>query len=207
MKNFDKLKENQTPTFDTNIPWDILVEEIVVKNHKKNWIYCDVGSSVGLFTNLFKMLSPDGQVYAFDLINSNLDGCVFENVAISDKDGIESVYDAGSHMSNILGHDVLYNSSPFIKEIKSIRLDTYFLDKNVDCLKIDIEGAELSAIRGGIETIKKCSLVIIECHLDEHWLDIYNILSDNNLIFYDLSNHTKITKENRPYQIYKLKNN
>jgi FkbM family methyltransferase len=206
MKDLEKLKINRTPVWDVNVDWDRLIDEMIINNHSKDWVYADVGSCLGRFTNLFINLSNSESVYAFD-INNSIGGCVFENVAVSDKDGVEKVYDAGnSQMGNILGYDVGYNVNPFLKEIKSIRLDTYFLNKNVDCLKMDIEGSELLAIRGGIETIRKCSLVFIECHLDEDWLDIFNILEENGLEFYELGSNKRITKEYRPYQIYKLKN-
>ncbi len=31
-------------------------------------------------------------------------------------------------------------------------------------LKIDIDGHELRVLKGAVETLKKCSIVIIECH-------------------------------------------
>lgn len=192
--------------------WDKLIEELVISKHKPNWSYCDVGSCQGYFSNLFLNLSkPEGTVYAFDINRNNpqIAGCINERKAISDVDGITNVYEGGSHMSNIMGHDVLYNQSPLQGEIESIKLDTYFKSKIIDCIKIDVEGAELKVIKGGENTLKRSSLIIIECHLDEDWVELYDLLSSYNLEFYELSTNQKITRDFtigprgiRPYQIY-----
>lgn len=184
--------------------WDKLIADFFIQNHKPNMNYCDVGSCYGIFSDLFLQLAkPNGKVYSFEInpLNPQITNTIFERIAISDIDGYESVYDGGTHMSNILGHDVGYNSSPFKSKIESIRLDTYFKDKELNCLKIDIEGAELKAIRGGIETIKKCDVVVIECHLDEHWPDIFDLL--DGLGFKDLSTGLDIQRDKRPYQVSK----
>jgi FkbM family methyltransferase len=192
--------------------WDILIEDLVISNHKPDWNYCDVGSCQGQFSKLFVNLATEGSVvYAFDINQNNpiISGCINERIAVSDIDGIENVYDGGSHMSSILSHDVVYNNIPCVSSIQSVRLDTYFKDKHIDCIKIDVEGAELKVLRGGIETIKRCSLIIIECHLDEDWEELYDLLDSNNMIFYELLTKEKITRDYtkgprgiRPYQIY-----
>ena len=192
--------------------WDKLIEDLIIHNHKPTWNYCDVGSCQGQFSKLFVNLAKEeGIIYAFDINQSNpiISGCINERVAVSDIDGTENVYEGGSHMSNILGHDVIYNKTPLVNSIQSIRLDTYFNDKHLDCIKIDVEGAEIKVLRGGLKTIKKCSLIIIECHLDEDWEEIYDLLDSNGMVFYELSTKQKITRDYttgprgiRPYQIY-----
>lgn len=197
-----------------NVDWDQLIENLIRQNYKPNWNYCDVGSCEGRFSKIFVELAGNGKVYAFDINNSNpkILGCINERMAISDKNDIEKVYDCGSHMSNILGHDTSYNITAYKEDIQSITLDTYFKDIPINCIKIDIEGAELKAIIGGIETIKNANLVIIECHLDEHWNDIYDILINNDMEFFELFTNEKITRDVsigprgiRPYQIYSIK--
>lgn len=185
--------------------WDQLITGMFVKNHLPNQIYCDVGSCQGVFTKLFNQLAyPNGKVYAFEINpdNPEISNCIFNRIAISDHDGVEELYLSGSHMSNILGHDVGYHPSKLSGFINSTTLDTYFKDIPLDVLKIDIEGAELKAIKGGLNTIKKCRIVNIECHLDEHWEDIFNLL--DGMEFKDLVNNEYITRDKRPYQIYKL---
>ena len=205
MKDLEEKKRLQGPTWASDIDWDGLTDQLFINNHKPNWNYCDVGSCQGRFTNLFVNLSkPGGKVYAFEINGNNptIPETIFEKIAISDIVGTEKFYECGSHTSNILGHDVGYNETPFKSEIPSTTLDAYFKDKTLDCIKIDIEGAELYAIKGGLETLKKCKLIVIECHLDDEWLDIYNLLNNSGLKFKNLANNETVIKDQRPYIIY-----
>lgn len=204
-----KKKAKQTPTWDKQLDWDNMAKDIFIKNSKPGWDYCDVGSCHGLFTYTFIDLSkPNGKVYAFELNDANpeIPNCIFERKAVSDKDGYEPMYDCGTHMSNILGHDVNYNENNFLKEVESITLDTYFKNKNLNCLKIDVEGAELKVIKGGINTIKKCNIVVIECHLDEIWPEMFDIFKANNLDFLQLYDNKPVVREKREYLIYRVAN-
>lgn len=188
--------------------WDILIQDKVIELHQDGWNYCDVGSCQGIHTNLFLSLRPN-KVYAFDILDTNprIPGAINERLAISDIDGFEKMFYNGSHESNLFAG----NSS---KKIGSIRLDTYFKGKELDCIKMDIEGSELKALRGGLETINKCKLVLIECHWDEDWLEIYNIIK--NMGFKNLVNNEPVfygecekiegrSNNGRPYQMYKNK--
>ena len=181
--------------------WNQLQKEFFTENIMENWTFCDVGSCNGFFTNLFKNFNPE-QIYAFDINKNNpvIDGCIFERMAISDIDGYEYVYDNGTHQSNIIGE----KNSSFSYEIESIRLDTYFKNLNLNCLKIDIEGAELKAIKGGINTIKKCNLVLIECHFEKDWSEMLSIFRDYNLDFKNLLTGHSVSLDKMPYQIYKI---
>ena len=207
--------------------WDQLIKNKFLENIKKGSICCDVGACNGVFTDFFKVLSGnDGVVYSFELNPFNYNNlssmysnsnCICENLAVSDKEDILDVYSdnnqSGNHISNIIGHDTSFRQMKSIGKVKSTSLDIYFKNKKVDYIKIDVEGAELKVIKGAIETLKKCRLVIIECHYDEHWEDIYQILSDNNLEFKNLINDEIVTygeyeqipgrtSIGRPYQMY-----
>lgn len=199
----------------SGINWNNLIDNFFMENIKSDMIFCDAGSCKGDVTDFFSKVSSDplNNIYAFDINpnNPHLKGCIFNMKAISDFDGIEKVYSAGNDwMGNILGHNDEYLPTDIvISEVESIRLDTFFRDKKVDCLKMDIEGAELKALKGGLNTIKNCSVILIECHLDNDWVEIYDILESIGLDFYQLSSNKRIERrieDNmngvRPYQIY-----
>ena len=197
------------------INWEKLINEFLIKNITPDMIFCDAGSCKGEYTYLFSNVSSDplNNVYAFDINpnNQKIDRCIFNMKAISNFDGIETVYSAGNDwMGNILGHNDEYlPTTNVISEIESVRLDTFFSGKKLDCLKMDIEGAELKGLKGGLNTIKNCSIILIECHLDKDCVEIYDILESIGLEFYELSYNKIIERkiednENglRPYQIY-----
>jgi FkbM family methyltransferase len=194
--------------FSTNVDWDSLVKKLILENYKDNWTFCDVGSSEGEYSNFFNSLKNVNSIYSFDINENNPipTGSCHEIMAVSDNDGTEPFYshiNFPSKMSNIIGVDVDRNKCNFVKNIPSVRLDTYFKNITVNCLKIDVEGAELKVIKGGLETIKKCDIVVIECHLDEDWTKIYELFQENDLTFFDIYNNEKIKPNVRPYQIYK----
>lgn len=198
--NQELLKKCAIPFQCDDWEWNELQKQFFIENHQVGWSYCDVGSCRGFFTNLFKNFNPK-VIYAFDINYNNpvIEDCIFERKAISNKNGIVNVYNAGTHQSHIFDN----KNNDFSHEIESITLDTYFMNKDIDCLKIDIEGAELMAIKGGIETIKKCSLVLIECHDSEMWNEMLDIFKQNNLVFRSLITNEIVTKSEMPYQIYK----
>lgn len=192
--------------------WDALIENLILEKIKPHWRCCDVGSHEGRFSKLFaSVCDTNGIVYSFDIDKNRpfINGCINERMAISDIDGVEQVYEGSHNLGNIIGHDVVYKKSISKGFIDSVRIDTYFNNIPLDCIKIDVEGAELKVIKGGINTFKKCSLIIIECHLEEDWEEIYDLLNDNGFVFYELSTKEKITRDFNigprgimPYQIY-----
>ena len=210
--------------------WDNLLAYKFLENTSYGGVFCDVGACNGIFTQLFKKISGEnGKVYSFELNPTNYrnitwlsdDNCIIENMAISSSTGEIDYYSdseniSGDHTSNIVGCDTSYRKMKKIGTAKSISLDEYFKDLNLDYLKIDVEGAEYEVICGGIETIKKCKYVIIECHFKNDWEKIYNILFLNNLYFKNLTDDVPIfygetielpgiADNGMPYQIY-LKN-
>jgi len=199
---------DESSEFSTNVEWDSLVKKLILENYKDNWTFCDVGSSDGDYTNFFNSLENINSIYSFDINENNPipTSSHHEIMAVSDNDGTEPFYTHNNYpskMSNIIGVDVDGIQCNFVKNIPSIRLDTYFNDIPVNCLKIDVEGSELKVIKGGLETIKKCNIVVIECHLDEDWSKIYELFQENDLTFFDIYNNEKIKPNVRPYQIYK----
>jgi FkbM family methyltransferase len=197
--------------FSAHVEWDFLVKDLIVKNYKENWTFCDVGSSEGEYTTFFNSLQNINTIYSFDINEKNIPlGTHHHEIgAVSDIDGTEPLYTHSvypSKMSNIVGIDVDGNECIFVRNIPSIRLDTYFKDIHVNCLKIDVEGAEIKVIKGGLETIKKCDLVVIECHLDEDWPEMYHLLQNNDLEFFNIHDNEKISINIRPYQIYSFPN-
>ena len=208
------------------VNWDQLIQNKFLENISAGTVCCDVGACNGVFTNFFKNITGDkGTVYSFELNIFNYENllrlssynCICENLAISDKEEILDVYSdnelSGNHISNIIGHDTSFRKMESVGKVKSTSLDIYFKNKNVDYIKIDGEGAELKVIKGGVETLKKCKLAIIECHFDEDWKEICQVINDNNLKFKNLVNDEFVdygsyqqipgrSSIGRPYQMY-----
>ena len=76
--------------------------------------------------------------------------------------------------SNVEGMDISHSymtpgaasDAPNRRSVPMVSLDDFLRDKSYSqpyLLKIDIDGDELKVIKGAAETLKKCSVVIVEC--------------------------------------------
>jgi FkbM family methyltransferase len=127
----------------------------------------DIGANIGYYTVLAATLAPEAEVHAFEpwpLLFERLHRNVALNgfrrvhlsrVAVSDRDGsavlhLPSPSPGDLHLTNA---SLLpgFTAQGSIMEVPVTRLDTYChgrVTRQVDLIKIDVEGAELSVLRG-----------------------------------------------------------
>ena len=111
----------------------------------------------------------------------NLDNITLINKAISDKSGIIKFSTAGGRNSRVGGEN----------EILSTSIDD--LNKNFSFIKFDVEGQELSAIKGGVNVIKKHPKMLVSAyHRSE---DIFTI----PLAVNEINKNYKIYLRHLPY--------
>jgi FkbM family methyltransferase len=196
--------------------YDKLNFEYMSKHIQKNDIVVDVGANIGDYTDFFiSKLENTGKIYTIELhpttsqnLNEkyfNMDNVIVINKAVSNVDGVINYYHGNSSEThNIIGHDVSFNKCEILGEIESIRLDTLLINEEViNIIKIDVEGAELQVLEGLKNIINKVNYILLECHLDEDWDNIKNILFDYKLKCTNTFNNEEITElSNRPYQCF-----
>ncbi len=143
---------------------------------KKGDVVVDAGANVGIFTiNAAKSVGPEGKVIAIEpekknmmLLkrNAKLNNChniIFIQKALSDNKG-NSTLTLGESATNTLFPENLGDS--VIKNTESVKTDTLQniisnLDLHcVNFIKMDIEGAEIVAIKGGLSLIKRTKPVL-----------------------------------------------
>jgi FkbM family methyltransferase len=127
----------------------------------------DIGANIGYYTLIFaKLVGKNGRVFAFEpeptnftLLRRNIrinsyDNVVLEQKAVSNKTGKVKLY-----ISENPGLHRIYDSYDGRKfiEVEAICLDDYFknYDKNIDVIKMDIEGSEFGAVQGMTSLLKK----------------------------------------------------
>lgn len=102
------------------------------------------------------------------------------------------------------------NNFTNIENLKEDLVDITTLDdisselwiKNIDLLKIDVEGLEVAVVEGGKNILKNTKNIIVECHANKDsgsFLKIYNILSEMDFEFYSF---WKIWKNNKKMEVF-----
>jgi FkbM family methyltransferase len=135
----------------------------------------DIGANIGYFTMLMaKRVGPRGSVISFeptqnslDLLRRNIqlngfDNVVAENLALSDYNGAARFHEGppGYEVYNSIGritHPSAKDQSFTARSVSCVTLDDYLAARNiekVDVIKIDVEGAELSVLRGMEKTLQ-----------------------------------------------------
>jgi FkbM family methyltransferase len=134
----------------------------------------DVGANVGFYTLLAaQLVGPTGKVVAFEPVARNLHylrehlrlNCISDviviDAAVSDSDG-EVNFDPSSN--NSTGHF----SSEGALRVRTVRLDDIVFREHLpppDCVKIDVEGAELMVLLGAERIIaQKKPLIFLATH-------------------------------------------
>lgn len=127
----------------------------------------DLGGNIGTTAALFsQVVGSGGKVYAFEpsvpnvlehnrVLNSGSNVEVI-SVAVSDRIGTSKMSMGPSGMDSTIVKNLDWHSRA--KEIPTVTLDHFIEEKKisrVDYIKMDIEGAEESAIRGAIRLIRR----------------------------------------------------
>lgn len=151
--------------------------KFVMKFLKPGMVFFDVGANLGQYTLLAaRRVGLAGQVHSFEPssrmfqeleFNVQLNGlssiCVLNRKALSNKIGTGklSCYRPGTEVFSSLGNHCRESALMIGHEdVEITSLDTYIGEKgisHVDLIKMDIEGAELLAIQGGVHTLSKVS--------------------------------------------------
>ena len=167
----------------------------------ENDILIDIGSHGGSWSFYLSKLVPKGKVICFDALpvyaaslnilsfltrEKNID-CY--NYAIQDKVSKMSLTwldQKGERLTGMTRISVKADKKPQTLIVKGITLDSFFSDykynnRVIKLIKIDIEGAELLALKGSINIIEKFKpIIIIETcinHLTKYDINIKSVYS------------------------------
>lgn len=175
--------------------------------------YClDIGGSFGWYTVLLsKIVGQKGRVFSFEPIKQNylshnknieLNMCrnvISNNLAVGEEPGEIEIYLSDVDTSGSLKLRK-YKDNYETQITKLVKLDDYFTENKIeklDFIKIDIEGAELGALKGGEKILNKFKPVLfveIQSHSTELFgykpEDIFNYLYNLGYKSYIISNNS-----------------
>jgi FkbM family methyltransferase len=170
------LEQMQGGTYE---PDETLLFRRIVKPGMK---VVDAGAHIGYYTLLAsKLVGPSGRVSSFEptpntfaflrknTIANNATNTWLENKALSDFSGT-----ARLHLDQNPGENALFGSTDDRGEIDviTIRLDDFLgiNERNLDVMKLDIEGSELKALLGSTRVLQESPNLIIFTEFSTTWL-------------------------------------
>ena len=172
---------------------EIFIQELYKIELEPNCYIIDCGANIGLSVIYLKQLLPKSTLLAFEpdeqnfsLLSRNVSSFKFEDVELKNEAvWIENTTigftNEGSMSSKVDQNDTAG------KKIKASRLKD-FLNKKVDFLKIDIEGAEYAVIKDVQDVLYNVRNLFLEYHgtfdQNKELVDIFNILSKSGFQFY-----------------------
>jgi FkbM family methyltransferase len=188
--------------------------ETIIKNNNNNdntYDIIDIGCNLGYFslvsakkTNINKIYSIDGNINNINILNinikiNNINNIHTFNLCISDKTGKtyepenkEFAYKIG----NIGGLKFMESNNLNHELVSSITIDDLIKQnniKNILIMKIDIEGGELNALKGAINSIKskiiKNIIIEISPKFNNDSYEILKLLFINNYEIFNIPNY------------------
>ena len=177
-------------------------EEEIVNSVKlnANETFVDVGANVGAYTlkiasnykdKAIKVIAIEAHPGNYKALCKNIEVNKFTNIhainkAVSDHKGIVKMYERKilkrvqpewyTTHETISGHKL---DKRYSLEIECDTLDSILENYTVDFIKIDIEGAEIEALKGATNTLERLHKIIVEIH-ENNFDKVKQILEDHN---------------------------
>lgn len=196
--------------------WEEYETKVFKKYLKKGDVVLDIGAHIGYYTLLAASIVGDtGKVYAFEpntknfsLLKKSVEENNFKNVILINK----AVAEVSGEVTLFIdkkntGDHRVYDTKDDREttKISSISLDDFFKkeSKKINVIKMDIQGSEAGAFKGGRELIKKNSEIKI---FTEFWplglrlsgstaYEYVSMLTKSGLKLYDIDEEKKKTTE------------
>jgi FkbM family methyltransferase len=156
------------------------VTMLMAEEQRKSRCFVDVGTNLGWFTCLASKMMPEGRVYGFEMDDGNFT-LVQRNLQLNHCDNVEvhhlAVSDAAGKVSYVRQENSpssVFRMSPTASAnddgtvtVQAVSLDEFFRDAAVqpDLMKIDVEGAEMLALRGMTDLLESAApTLFVEVH-------------------------------------------
>ena len=170
----------------------------------------DIGGNIGEYSAELRRLNPSLEIHIFEPSSVNIDklkarfgedeGINVLPYAVSGSEGSATLFSnrAGSPLGSLTKRKIDHHNIEFNHQetINTIRFEDYWNNhlkkRNIDIVKIDIEGHELSALEGFGEALLNSRVIQFEfggCNIDTRtfFQDFWNFFRDKNFEIYRIT--------------------
>lgn len=173
---------------------EIFIDEIYKQELHRQPLIIDCGANIGLSVIYMKRLFPQAEIIAFepdetnfDLLKKNINSFGYSGVSIHK----EAVWNENTTLSfsneGSMGSKIEQDASAYTKSVTAVRLKD-FLNRRVDFLKIDIEGAENAVLIDIADKLHLVNNMFLEYHgtfnQNAELAEMIKIISGAGFFFY-----------------------
>ena len=203
------------PAEDRSANYDRQTVQVMFRALRRSSNCIDVGAHTGDILRYMTEIAPRGRHHAFEPLPHLANGLgqrfpqvLVHEAALSDKKGeSEFLFVENDPAYSGLQRRVYYRPDPQITKIR-VRVatldETIPADERTDLIKIDIEGGEYHALKGGIETIRRGRAIVV-FEGGSHSTGQYGVSPDDvyrlvtHTLEYELSTMERWLKRKPPY--------
>ena len=202
-----------------------------INSFDKNSCLVDIGSNIGVFS-IYAAIKKECYVYSFDpslnanfiflmnIAKNNLKNKVYLHPILLSNDTQSKKFLETSipndRLDNLSGFSFMNGKTNELNLFKnlnhanylvpSFKLDDLTFNKEIDYIKIDVDGVELDVIKSGIKTINQNSLKSIMIELNrsdkKNYEEILSILNSSNFYIDETLNKISRKSKKRDGQVY-----
>jgi FkbM family methyltransferase len=173
---------------------EIFIDKIYKQDLKENPYIIDCGANIGMSVIYLKQLFPKAEIVAFEpdetnygLLKKNVSSFGYSNVSLHK----EAIWNENTILNfsneSSMGSKIETDTAANTIQVKAVRLKD-FLNKEVDFLKIDIEGAENAVLTDIADNLHFVKNMFLEYHgtfnQNKELVKMINIISDAGFNFY-----------------------
>lgn len=188
------------------------VEKLLATSLKPYSNGIDIGCHEGSFLELFLKYAPQGTHWAFEplpdyyqKLKSKFINVSLYNFALSNQEGTTVFYKAigAEAMSGLQPQHYPVSAQVEELHVTTKKLDSVIPENTpIDFIKIDVEGAELQVLKGGIQIIARCRPVIMfefaQVHVEAYGvtpLEMFDFFLTNNYKLFRLDIGEEYSRE------------
>jgi FkbM family methyltransferase len=165
---------------DTHFKYEPEIDCLLKIVRENNWVFIDLGANFGYWTvrvaaglyGAHRVVAVEPSDYAFGILRSNVDAyrtnVSLYRVAVDEENGRQVELYGARHAGISTNRNWNGGVQPFVGTAKTTTVDALLFDENIDAratsvlIKLDIEGAELKALRGAVHALAGRTAILLE---------------------------------------------